>query len=77
MSALSVYNFHIIYKPGSKNTDADIMSRYPFDQIKTEGECKIEECTIKTICQLANSIPYNIHLPIVSLNMLDVIGDSG
>ena len=31
VSVLSEFNFDIVYRPGSKNTDADIMSRYAFE----------------------------------------------
>ena len=35
LSALASFDFDIIYRPGSANTDADVMSRHP-DNVETD-----------------------------------------
>ena len=49
-SALGQYNFDIIYRAGLKNTDADTMSRYPYEQLTEDESVKIDDKTVKTIC---------------------------
>ena len=36
LSSLASYDFNIVYRPGSSNVDADILSRYPGNQDCTE-----------------------------------------
>lgn len=53
LAALATYNFSLQYKPGSHNTDADVLSRYPFESaISTEWK-EISKSGVKAICQLA------------------------
>lgn len=77
MWALSDYNFDIIYRPGNKNTDADIMSRYPLQQENTKNFETIENISIKAICNSIQTIPYIEILPCSTLNILDVMEETG
>ncbi|KAH3851362.1 hypothetical protein DPMN_093842 [Dreissena polymorpha] len=74
VSALSDYDFDIIYRPGKSNTDADIMSRYPEQSNSTEV---IKHDTIKAICNTIHTRPFIEVLPCHSLNILDMIDESG
>ena len=46
LSSLACYDFNIIYRPGTANIDADILSRYPGNEDK--GEISSE--SVKAIC---------------------------
>ena len=70
-SALGEYTFEIFYRPGMKNTDADIMSRYPHDKVSSEdseSRVKIDNETVKTLCcpimqSFIETLPcYNINI---------------
>jgi len=52
VSALSQFKFDISYRAGIRNSDADGMSRYPYEKVDTtdsEG-IKFENSTVKAIC---------------------------
>ena len=67
VSALSEFNFDIVYRPGSKNTDADIMFRYPFEKV---DDCmKLEISTVEQINRLTGSHYFRDHL---SLSRRDI-----
>jgi len=71
VSALSGFNFDIVYRPGSKNTDADIMSRYPFEKV---DDCmKLESSTAKAIYNNNYECTPLVHsLTCNSLNRVDI-----
>lgn len=77
IAALSDYDFDILYRPGKKNVDADTLSRYPFQKSQSEEFEKIENSTMKAICQAIHSPPCIEVLPVASLNVLDVTEPSG
>lgn len=53
LAASATYNFSLQYKQGSHNTDADVLSRYPFESaISTEWK-EIPKSGVKAIYQLA------------------------
>ena len=56
LSALASFDFDIIYRPVSANTDADVMSRHPYnvetDQISSEPINVVSGCLTKPICAL-------------------------
>ena len=56
LSALASFAFDIIYRPGSANTDADVMSRHPYnmetDQISSEPINIVSGCLTKPVCAL-------------------------
>ena len=69
-SALGEYSFDIFYRPGLTNTDADIMSRYPF----YKSEAKLEELdkdTIKAVCNSIVSCPYIETLPACGIDLVE------
>lgn len=53
------------------------MSRYPVDKTDANGESIIEDYTIKVICQSIYTTPFVEGLPVVTMNILDVIEDQG
>jgi len=77
VSALGEFDFDIVYRPGSKNTDADIMSRYPMQEC-SDG-VKIEQSTIKAICSMTHecTVPLINVLPCNPVNLIDVFSYPG
>ena len=69
-SALGEYSFDIFYRPGLKNADADIMSRYPFDKTQEKMEA-IDRDTIKAICHALFPIPYIETLPCYNIDIVE------
>jgi len=54
VSALSHFNFGISYIAGIRNSDADGMSRYPYEKVDTT-DCeviKFDNSTVKAICSV-------------------------
>ena len=75
VAALAQYNFDLIYKPGTMNVDADIMSRYPI-RSQSGDEIVVEDSTVKAICNVIHSPPLIEILPINSINVLDIAESS-
>lgn len=75
-SALGEFDFDLIYRPGLRNTDADAMSRYPYERLNTE-EVKIENSTVKTICSSITSHPLIEVIPSASINILEATETPG
>ena len=73
-SALGQYNFDLIYRAGMNNTDADTMSRYPYEQlVEEEDRIKIDDKTVKTICS-STQLPIEALievLPAASINIIE------
>ena len=69
-SALGEYSFDIFYRPGLKNTDADSMSRYPFEKEGTGME-QIPGDTIKAVCNCIIQVPYVETLPACDINIVE------
>ena len=73
-SALGQYNFALIYRAGMNNTDADTMSRYPYEQLmEEEDRIKIDDKTVKTICS-STQMPIEALievLPAASINIIE------
>ena len=72
-SALGQYNFDLIYRAGLNNTDADTMSRYPYEQLMEEDRIKIDDKTVKTICS-STQMPIEALieiLPAASINIVE------
>lgn len=79
VAALSDFDFDVVYRPGKKNTDADVLSRYPFDKIQDQllNECTtISNQSVKAICNSVHFCPFVEILPCFNLNILDVTEDS-
>lgn len=55
LAALATYDFSLQYKPGSQNTDADVLSRYPLDAGQTTEWIDIPRSGVKAICTRATS----------------------
>lgn len=55
LAALATYDFSLQYKPGSQNTDADVLSRYPLDTSRTTEWIDISRSGVKAICTCATS----------------------
>jgi transposase InsO family protein len=77
-SALGQYSFDIKYRAGYCNTDADIMSRYPYENIKSDDSehIKLSDQTVKAICKVIND-PYFETLNMFNINLLDIIDEPG
>jgi len=71
VSALSEFNFDIVYRTGSKHMGADIMSRYPFEKV---DDCmKLESSTAKAIYNNNYECTPLVHsLTCNSLNRVDI-----
>ena len=72
-SALGQFNFDLIYRPGLNNKDADSMSRYPHEKLEGDGETrlKIDDKTIKTICNNVQIEALIEVLPVASINIIE------
>lgn len=57
ISALSSYNFNIVYRPGSSNADADALSRLP-ELLGRTNSTNISNDSVKAICSLQHAQPY-------------------
>lgn len=55
LAALATYDFSLQYKPGSLNTDADVLSRYSLDTGRTTEWIDIPRLGVKAICTRATS----------------------
>jgi len=78
-SALCHYDFNIYYRAGWKNTDADGMSRFPYEKIidsENTERFAIRNETVKAICSVIMA-PYIETLPVASINILDIIEEPG
>lgn len=51
LAALSTYNFDVLYRPGRKNIDADLLSRNLAEEGNAEGWQSISETEVRSICQ--------------------------
>lgn len=79
VAALSDFGFDVVYRPGKKNTDADVLSRYPFDKVQDQllNECTtISNQSVKAICNSVHFCQFVEILPCFNLNILDVTEDS-
>jgi hypothetical protein len=71
VSKLSDFNFSIVYRPGAKNIDADIMSRYPHKQVDKD-QVSIDSETITAVCHSSIfPVPGVETLPQTSLDIID------
>lgn len=68
LSALANYDFSIVFRPGKRNTDADVLSRYP--GIDKEGE--IDEDSVKVMCGSVVKTPFDTS--IMSLDIFEATG---
>ena len=56
LSALSIYNFSLKYRPGRKNADADRLSRRPHISLSPDDEWqKIPAPGVRVICQVVST----------------------
>ena len=71
LSALASFDFDIIYRPGSSNIDADVLSRYlgnmETEQISSDSVKVVCACLISPICPLVS----------MSVDILDVTENTG
>jgi len=75
VAQLSDFNFSIVYRPGKRNQDADVMSRYPEQNMDRVTLDKDKE-TVKSVCDGSmNPGPVVETIPCKSLNILDVTED--
>ena len=77
-SALGEFKFDIFYRAGAKNTDADAMSRYPFEKVQDNENTrmKIKDKVVKSICSVI-TIPYCEILPAMNINIVEVLEEPG
>ena len=66
LSSLACYDFNIIYRPGMANIDADILSRYPGNENRSE----ISSESVKAIC--GSLVAPSRHTVSMSVDVLDV-----
>ena len=71
LSSLASYDFNIIYKPGSSNVDADILSRHPSNQQTAE----IPSESVKVLCVCVVSTPIHSVLSIDVLEATEFPGE--
>ena len=55
VAVLSIYNFHIYYRSGKTNTNADALSSIPWDTNEVQNSKKIDEVTVRVTIPLSNS----------------------
>ena len=73
VAQLSDFNFSIVYRPGKKNQDADVMSRYPE---QTKKMVTLDKDTVRSVCNGSMSpSPAVDTKPFKSLNILEVTED--
>ena len=58
LSALSIYDFKIFYRPGKANQDADSLSRYPNPETNLTETSILDVETVHAICNGIDSQPY-------------------
>ena len=75
-TALSQFNFYLIYRAGLKNVDADRMSRYPYNRV-SEEEIQLKDQTVKAICGCIAVPPYIEILPCGLLNVIEATETQG
>ena len=71
LSSLASYDFNIIYRPGSSNVDADILSRHPSNQQTAE----IPSESVKVLCGCVVSTPIHSVLSIDVLEATEFPGE--
>ena len=79
LSSLGHFSFDIVYRAGHRNNDADGMSRFPYEQLTAadQDRIKITDQTVRAICSSLVCSAYIDTLPAMSINLVDVIDDSG
>ncbi|MCG8035390.1 MAG: DDE-type integrase/transposase/recombinase [Candidatus Thiodiazotropha taylori] len=65
LSALANYDFNIIYKPGSANIDADVLSRYPGSR-----DLEVDVDSVKVVCGSVQKLPFDTS--VMSVDILEV-----
>ncbi len=79
LAALGQYSFDITYRPGLQKTDADGMSRYPYEKVFKDNTelVKMDEQTVKAVCNSTIIGSYIETLPMASLNIVETTDEIG
>jgi len=75
VSALGQFSFDLTYRTGTKNADADSLSRYPHERVG--GQVMIGDDIVRAICSSMIPAGYGETLPVVSFNIVESIEDAG
>ena len=80
-SELAKFSFSIQYRAGVKNTDADAMSRYPYERLtddQDQEQVRIDDQTVKAICTAMQvHIPVIDILPMAAINIVEIAEEPG
>lgn len=77
-AALGEYNFEIHYRAGTKNADADGLSRYPFEKEYEEQDIvTVTNEAVRAVCKIAHVPPFIEVIPCHNINIVEVTENPG